>query len=116
MCFQNLDDSSDWNCANGQNLIDEWQADHPNKSSMVTDVTQLNNVNAAETDYLLGLFARADMSFDDKRDDLVDPSLSQMVDKTIEVWSAEEQQMRGHVSQFPNYRFCKRMRMDSCSL
>lgn len=54
---------------------------------MVTDVTQLYNVNAAETDHLLGLFARADMSYDDKRDDLVDPSLSQMVVKAIEVCS-----------------------------
>ena len=52
---------------------------------MVTDVTQLNNVNTAETDYLLGLFSRADMSFDDKRDPNIDPSLSQMVTKAIEV-------------------------------
>ena len=52
---------------------------------MVTDVTQLNNVNAANTDFLLGLFARADMSYDDKRDPNVDPSLSQMVTKAIEV-------------------------------
>ena len=52
---------------------------------MVTDVTQLDNVNAADTDFLLGLFARADMSYDDKRDANVDPSLSQMVTKAIEV-------------------------------
>ena len=58
---------------------------------MVKDLTELNNVNAAETDYLLGLFARADMSYDDKRNDLVDPSLSQMVVKAIEVSSIEEQ-------------------------
>ena len=58
---------------------------------MVKDLTELNNVNAAETDYLLGLFARADMPYDDKRDDLVDPSLSQMVVKAIEVSSIEEQ-------------------------
>ena len=58
---------------------------------MVKDLTELNNVNAAETDYILGLFARADMSYDDKRNDLVDPSLSQMVVKAIEVSSIEEQ-------------------------
>ena len=72
---------------------------------MVTDVTQLNNVNAAETDYLLGLFARADMSYDDKRDTNVDPSLSQMVTKAIEVCSKEEQSKRAHMRQSPNFRF-----------
>ena len=53
---------------------------------MVTDVTQLNNVSAAATDHILGLFARADLSFEDKRDTLIDPSLSQMVVKAIEVY------------------------------
>ena len=52
---------------------------------MVTNLTQLNNVNVAETDFLLGLFARADMSYDDKRVDTIDPSLSQMVEKAIDV-------------------------------
>ena len=89
MTFQNLDDSSNWSCArpDGDNLIDEWQATHPDKSSLVTDVTQLSNVDASNTDYLLGLFARADMSYDDKRDTSIDPSLSQMVTKAIEVCS-----------------------------
>ena len=72
---------------------------------MVTDVTQLNNVNAAETDYLLGLFARADMSYDDKRDTNVDPSLSQMVTKAIEVCSKEEQSKQAHMRQSQNFRF-----------
>ena len=73
---------------------------------MVTDVTQLNNVNAADTDFLLGLFARADMSYDDKRDSNIDPSLSQMVTKAIEVCSYEEQggDMQGN-SIAPNFRF-----------
>ena len=70
---------------NGENLIDEWRTNHPESSAMVTDLTQLNNVNAAETDFLLGLFARADMSYDDKRVDTIDPSLSQMVEKAIDV-------------------------------
>ena len=85
--FQNLDDSSGWNCArpDGENLIDEWLVHHPNNSLVVQDLTGLNNLNAAKTDYLLGLFARADMSYDDKRDDLIDPSLSQMAVKAIEV-------------------------------
>merc|ERR1719232_2342957 len=70
----NLDDSSNWSCArpDGDNLIDEWQATHPDKSSLVTDVTQLSDVDASNTDYLLGLFARADMSYDDKRDTNID--------------------------------------------
>ena len=90
---KNLDDSSNWSCSRpeGENLIDEWQATHPDKSSLVTDVTQLSNVDASDTDYLLGLFARADMSYDDKRDTNIDPSLSQMVTKAIEVCSYEEQ-------------------------
>ena len=54
-------------------------------------MTQLSNVDASNTDYLLGLFARADMSYDDKRDSNIDPSLSQMVAKAIEVCSYEEQ-------------------------
>ena len=54
-------------------------------------MTQLSNVDASNTDYLLGLFARADMSYDDKRDTSIDPSLSQMVTKAIEVCSNEEQ-------------------------
>ena len=86
--FQNLDDSANWSCnrTDGQNLLSEWLANHPEKSSMVTDVTQLNNVSAAATDHILGLFARADLSFEDKRDTLIDPSLSQMVVKAIEVY------------------------------
>ena len=58
---------------------------------MVTDVTELNNVNAAATDRILGLFARGDMSFEDKRDILIEPSLSQMVVKAIEVYLEEYQ-------------------------
>ena len=85
--FQNLDDSAHWSCnrTDEQNLLSEWLYNHPENSSMVTDVTQLNNVSPAETDHILGLFARADMAFEDKRDTLIDPSLSLMVEKAIEV-------------------------------
>merc|ERR550539_995603 len=57
---------------------------------MVTNLTQLNNVNAADTDFLLGLFARADMSYDDKRVDTIDPSLSQMVEKAVDILKKNE--------------------------
>ena len=70
---------------NGDNLIDKWRTIHADSSSMVTNLTQLNDVNAAETNFLLGLFTRADMSYDDKRVDTIDPSLSQMVGKAIDV-------------------------------
>ena len=101
-CFQNLDDSASWSCnrTDGVNLVDEWRADHPEKSSVVMNVTQLNGVNAAETDYLLGLFARADLSYDDKRDDTVDPSLPQMVVKAIEVNSREKESKRDYMNDF----------------
>ena len=102
ICFQNLDDSSGWNCSrlDGKNLIDEWLLDHPNNSLVVQDLTGLNNLNAAKTDHLLGLFARADMSYDDKRNDLVDPSLSQMVVKAIEVCLIKGHQERNHLKKW----------------
>ena len=85
--MQNLNDSSYWTCSrpNGDNLVDKWRTFHPDSSSVVTNLTQLNNVNAAETNFLLGLFTRADMSYDDKRNGTIDPSLSQMVEKAIDV-------------------------------
>ena len=105
--FQNIDDSANWSCnrTDGQDLLSKWLNDHPENSSMVTDVTELNNVNAAETDRILGLFARGDMSFEDKRDTLIEPSLSQMVVKAIEVYLEEYQARLDKIGTFPNCRF-----------
>ena len=105
--FQNLDDSANWSCnrTDGKDLLSKWLNDHPENSSMVTDVAELNNVNAAETDRILGLFARGDMSFEDKRDTLIEPSLSQMVVKAIEVYLEEYQARLDKIGTFPNCRF-----------
>ena len=105
--FQNIDDSASWSCnrTDGQDLLSKWLNDHPENSSMVTDVTELNNVNAAATDRILGLFARGDMSFEDKRDTLIEPSLSQMVVKAIEVYLEEYQAKLDKFGTFPNCRF-----------
>ena len=105
--FQNIDDSASWSCnrTDGQDLLSKWLTDYPENSSMVTDVTELNNVNAAATDRILGLFARGDMSFEDKRDTLIEPSLSQMVVKAIEVYLEEYQAKLDKFGTFPNCRF-----------
>ena len=68
----------------GDNLIEQWETEHEN-SAYVENLEQLNAVNVANTDYLLGLFDDAHLPYDDERDLDMDPSLPQMVETAVDV-------------------------------
>ncbi|XP_071805877.1 alkaline phosphatase, tissue-nonspecific isozyme-like [Asterias amurensis] len=72
----------------GRNLIDEWQAGKDKTNSKyVWNLEQFKDVNPLETDNLLGLFEPSHMQFEGNRMNDVggEPSLSEMVEKAIEI-------------------------------
>jgi alkaline phosphatase len=70
----------------GRDLTAEWQKKYRN-AAYVWNQQQLEAVNAAKVDHLLGLFNRADMGFDADRKTAVgvEPSLSEMTAKAIAI-------------------------------
>ncbi|KAL8622193.1 hypothetical protein ACOMHN_052995 [Nucella lapillus] len=70
-----------------RNLIQEWQMLKPANSQAryVWNRQQLNSVDDASTDYLLGLFTPSNMQYDLKRDPNKEPSLVEMVRKAINI-------------------------------
>ncbi|XP_071805917.1 alkaline phosphatase, tissue-nonspecific isozyme-like [Asterias amurensis] len=73
---------------NDGNLIDEWQAGKDKTNSKyVWNLKQFKDVNPLETDNLLGLFEPSHMQFEGNRMNDVggEPSLSEMVEKAIEI-------------------------------
>ncbi|XP_071775723.2 alkaline phosphatase-like [Centroberyx gerrardi] len=68
------------------NLIDKWRELKKDKNATyVCNVTDLRQVDPQNTDYLLGLFAPKDMSFDVLRDPDVEPSLPDMVETAVKI-------------------------------
>ncbi|XP_071805885.1 alkaline phosphatase-like [Asterias amurensis] len=78
----------------GRNLIDEWQASKDKTNSKyVWNLEQFKDVNPLETDNLLGLFEPSHMQFEGNRMNDVggEPSLSEMVEKTIEILQKDKE-------------------------
>ena len=77
-----------WDCfrRDSLNLAEKWLEARPEdpKSRIVRSASQLQSVNAEETDYLLGLFGQSHMEWDHQRT-TEDPSLSDMTSKALEV-------------------------------
>ncbi|KAM6970132.1 alkaline phosphatase, tissue-nonspecific isozyme [Aplochiton taeniatus] len=70
----------------GINLIDKWRALKNGKNATyVYNQAELKRIDPDRTDYLLGLFAPFDMSFDLLRDPSVEPSLPDMVETAIRI-------------------------------
>ncbi len=67
------------------NLINAWQDVNADGGVFVRSAAELRSVAAQSTDRLLGLFAPADLAFEDKRDPQVDPSLSEMAETAFRV-------------------------------
>ena len=70
----------------GVNLIDVWKGRHPEDGSkFVTTAGELMSVEASETDYLFGMFSPDHVSYEDKRDPDLDPTLRNMTEKAIDI-------------------------------
>lgn len=74
-------------------LIAAWKTRFNTRSAFVQNATQLTQVNAQETDHLLGLFSNSHMSYeaDRDKDDVQEPSLTQMSLKTLEILARNPQ-------------------------
>lgn len=78
-----------------RNLIEDWKAMRAaeglaaSKYAYVTNQTEFNNVNPSTTDYLFGLFEPSHMQYELDRsgDGQGEPSLTEMVDKSIRLLS-----------------------------
>lgn len=78
----------------GADLIHEWLNSKNNKGTYVWNREDLLNVNGSNTDYLLGLFESSHMFYhleaiEEGRQDF-EPTLSEMVDKAIDILDTEE--------------------------
>ncbi|XP_059170470.1 alkaline phosphatase-like [Physella acuta] len=72
----------------GRNLIQEWKSYMTSqglKHKFVFNKTGFNDVTAANTDFLLGLFSQDHMSYELNRDATKEPSLSEMTEKAISI-------------------------------
>ncbi|XP_053368943.1 intestinal-type alkaline phosphatase [Clarias gariepinus] len=68
------------------NLIDEWLKNKKN-AHYVWNITQFNNVDEKNTDYLMGLFEPKDTRYELDRNPETDPSLTEMMEKAIKILS-----------------------------
>ncbi|KAL6454948.1 hypothetical protein MHYP_G00366120 [Metynnis hypsauchen] len=68
------------------NLIDVWLENRSN-AKYVWNKAQLDAVNDADTDYLMGLFEPSDTRYELDRNPDTDPSLTEMVEKAIKILS-----------------------------
>ncbi|XP_039289918.1 alkaline phosphatase, tissue-nonspecific isozyme [Nilaparvata lugens] len=71
----------------GRNLIDDWVRDKKRRNlrgEYVWNKEQMDKVDPAKTDHLLGLFAYSHMDFEADRDDKTDPSLAEMTKKALD--------------------------------
>lgn len=72
-------------------LTEQWLNDAGNETrSFVTNKTELENVDLANTDKLLGLFTSSHMSYEADRDDAEEPSLAEMTETALEVLKKDE--------------------------
>ena len=68
--------------SDGRNLITEMKAKN---AAFVSNVTELNAIDAGKTERLLGLFTSSHMSYDLDRDPAKEPSLAEMTTKAMDV-------------------------------
>ena len=68
--------------SDGRNLITEAKAKN---ATFVSNVTELNAIDASKTERLLGLFTSSHMSYDLDRDPAKEPSLAEMTTKAMDV-------------------------------
>lgn len=68
--------------SDGRNLITEAKAKN---ATFVSNVTELNAIDAGKTERLLGLFTSSHMSYDLDRDPAKEPSLAEMTTKAMDV-------------------------------
>ncbi|XP_070542772.1 alkaline phosphatase, tissue-nonspecific isozyme-like [Ptychodera flava] len=68
----------------GLDLVDEWLDSHAgDRATFVWNTTGFDNVDPAETDYLLGVFEPGHMQYEANRTN--EPSLEEMVEKAIRI-------------------------------
>lgn len=68
----------------GVNLIAEWKKDKEN-AAYIVDKDGLDNLNVADTDYALGLFASYHMDYNLEADRTKQPNLVQMTEVAIKI-------------------------------
>ncbi|GAA3943962.1 alkaline phosphatase [Litoribacillus peritrichatus] len=76
----------------GQDLTQVW-LDNANGETreFVSNVTELNNLDVANTDKVMGLFTSSHMSYEEDRDGDVEPSLAEMTETAIDLLKKDEQ-------------------------
>lgn len=67
-----------------QNLIAEWKKDKAN-AAYIVDKDGLDNLNVADTDYALGLFASYHMDYNLEADRTKQPSLVEMTEAALKI-------------------------------
>lgn len=77
-------DGNDGEREDGRNLIAEWKKDKEN-AAYIVDKNDLDNLNVADTDYVLGLFASYHMDYNLEADRTKQPSLTQMTQAAIKI-------------------------------
>ncbi|XP_042272901.1 intestinal-type alkaline phosphatase-like [Thunnus maccoyii] len=70
----------------GRDLVKEWMKNKKN-AKYVWNKAELNAVNPANTDFLMGLFEPKDCRYELDRDTTMDPSLTEMMEKAIKILS-----------------------------
>ena len=65
------------------NLINTWKEEHEN-SVVALSKHDLDNVDVEETEYLMGIFSRDHLPYEDERNSTLDPSLTEMTEKALE--------------------------------
>lgn len=77
----------------GRNLIDEWKNDKNSKGFLhkyVSKRTDFLQVDSEKIDYLFGMFASDDLSFNLKAETTLQPTLEEMVEKAIKILSRDD--------------------------
>lgn len=73
----------------GHNLIEEW-LNNRQKAEFIHDKNGLKNLNLAETEYVLGLFAAGHMNFHLDADEKKEPTLMEMTETAIKLLQKEK--------------------------
>ncbi|KAM7387970.1 hypothetical protein PAMP_024174 [Pampus punctatissimus] len=68
----------------GLNLVEEWMKNKKN-AKYVWKKTDFDDVDPANTDFLMGLFEPKDCRYELERDSSMDPSLTEMMEKAIKI-------------------------------
>ncbi len=73
-----------------RNLINEWQGAGDDSWKFVENQRDLNDINASNTEKLLGFFNDSHMSYEADREGTGEPSLSEMTGKALDVLSTND--------------------------